>query len=338
MFVIAEDENMESSSRVTSVQNDKLTKCLIRENGQYRIQNQRILLIYESYLDKSSLKKFHLSLVSPNESKISLWKAIHENNQTLVLIDFGYIFNTQNNSMFDYSYETKIIRPSILPIKKKEWNGYIHYFNNRQETTSISPSEVINLDTWFDQVERDIEEIPGYKGRKIKWVYDLQNRMMRDGFLCNIMRKCPDKVLFIDESLNKDILDMMIKEVREDWRGNTLFIKTAPTVNDMIYLLSSNLLFNPTVIRKGPSKEKIIVVIDHLWIFSTYHPGKEIITKYNIKLYKLCNEDFLEEIKDVGMELVPPPQTTADGKLIVRDFEQFGNMIPTRNSHTIFGK
>lgn len=182
MFFIEDDER--NNTQPFLVVEDNVVKYnVIRVDGSYRIQNQRILLIYNCQIDKSLLKQFHVSLMGKKHDKLEFWESIYENNNTCVLVNFGYAFYTTVRTLFDYKdiVKNELISPDITLIKTHEWNTYVNHFRQNIMATGIQ-SQLIKSVSWFDQITEEVEKFTNPNDTRINWVYDPENKIIGNNF------------------------------------------------------------------------------------------------------------------------------------------------------------
>jgi hypothetical protein len=188
---------------------------------KFRVQNQRILLTYKTWLPKDKMAKFFASKVPGLSHKDIECIVAHETGSTdipykhtHIFVNFGKAFNSRSCRVFDYEG----IHPNIKPVVTKKWDAVYRYISKE--------------DPDLEQLKHKYANTGSFSGRV--WSHStmkeaLINEVKEPGDACGIMaiysqKEAPKRqTMKPEEHLHKDWQRMLwiklMQKDKWDYRG-----------------------------------------------------------------------------------------------------------------------
>lgn len=273
-------------------------KIMDMKAKNFRISNQKLMITYNSHIDKKLLKSF---FAGKSSRLIKSWKCVHTKNFfTHVVVDFGVTIDSKNPRFFDYEKIQPIVRIAgnkfeferaqyFLSTEDDEYNNSktkknkcgkiiyesiennVHLFVRWQqdlfwECNHIKKNKIKNI--IFS--ENDTIEFPKNKDQKLTWIYSGSKGEGVSFFTNNVTLENSSKYFSCSLSDYQKNTDIIGNAIKNGWSGDTFIVDS--TMNKMPEVLYSDMLSIKEGVVLNAKSEITRFKCQHVIIFSRFLP------------------------------------------------------------------
>lgn len=274
-------------------------KILDQKNKKFRISNQRLLLIYESYLNKENVKAYFDSI---NLGDMKIFECVHikKTKESYVVVDFGKTYASTDIYIFDFDNIHPIIKiiGSKLSFNRvlnylstiddgckhlKTKNNNILYQKPQDNTRMFRRWQKELFDICYNEIDvfrcdsmsnSSSEEFtfPEYdNGCQVIWIYNPRQGTGKTFFINNVLIHDNKKFFACDpEDFGEDPALLFENAIKRGWTGDTfIFDLTRYDIPKNVYHLVNKIGDGRLMNR---SSDSFIFTCQHLIILSDEVP------------------------------------------------------------------